>query len=164
MDKLPDESRQVSIRAGVLHEALEYTLKDRNTAYGDPEDNFANIADLWIAYLRGKEIENLNGADVAAMMILMKIARLKHNQGHRDSWVDVAGYGACGAQSAGAGVLPKPSAMSDLLKAGLRQAKASGETVSLNVSNPDRTQLERDIETVKNVAEKVDRRRDPNAC
>lgn len=100
MDGRENESRQVSIRESVLNEALRITKKDRNTAYGDPEDNFANIAGLWREYLRGKNIESLDAADVAAMMILMKVARLKFNPVHRDSWVDAAGYAACGAQAA----------------------------------------------------------------
>jgi len=32
------------------------------------------------------------------MMALMKIARLRHNHGHADSWIDLAGYAACGGE------------------------------------------------------------------
>jgi hypothetical protein len=35
--------------------------------------------------------------EVAALMILMKLARLANNRAHRDSWADIAGYAACGA-------------------------------------------------------------------
>jgi hypothetical protein len=31
------------------------------------------------------------------MMILMKVARLSNQSNHLDSWTDVAGYAACGA-------------------------------------------------------------------
>jgi hypothetical protein len=34
------------------------------------------------------------------MMALMKIARLATNPAHEDSWVDLAGYAACGASVA----------------------------------------------------------------
>jgi hypothetical protein len=36
-------------RAVVLDEARQCVLSDRNAAYGQPEDNFANIAALWNA-------------------------------------------------------------------------------------------------------------------
>lgn len=101
MGRSEDESRQVSTREDLLTEALGYVTRDRNSAYGNPEDNFGNIAGLWREYLRGKDIEDLNAADVAAMMILMKVARLKYNPAHRDSWVDTAGYAACGGEAAG---------------------------------------------------------------
>ena len=35
---------------------------------------------------------------IANMMILLKVARLKSSPSHKDSWVDVAGYAACGAE------------------------------------------------------------------
>jgi hypothetical protein len=82
-------------RAVVLDEARQCVLSDRNAAYGQPEDNFANIAALWNAYLAMRS-GPLVAVDVAQLMILMKIARLSTNPAHKDSWVDVAGYSACG--------------------------------------------------------------------
>lgn len=81
----------------LLDEARAITSADRNKAYGNPEDNFRNIANLWNAYLtaQGKADNLVNAQDVAHMMILMKVARLATNHGHRDSLVDVAGYAAC---------------------------------------------------------------------
>lgn len=35
--------------------------------------------------------------DVANMMVLLKVARNKASW-HRDNWVDIAGYAACGAE------------------------------------------------------------------
>lgn len=83
-------------RADILDEAKGYVTKDRNTSYGDPEDNFKNIADIWTAQgvqVNGKPV---SAADVALMMVGMKLARLKFNPGHKDSWADLIGYGACG--------------------------------------------------------------------
>lgn len=71
---------------------------DREHDYGTPEDNFKTIAGLWSAYL-GKEISSL---DVAMLMALMKIARIKAGT-KPDSFVDLAGYAACGAEIAGGG-------------------------------------------------------------
>ena len=39
--------------------------------------------------------------DVAIMMGMLKIARLASNPQHMDSWVDLAGYAACGGEIAG---------------------------------------------------------------
>lgn len=82
-----------ALRAETLDSASRCVLKDRNQAHGDPEDNFSMIAQLWTAFLSYP----VNATQVAAMMALMKIARLKHNPTHEDSWVDLAGYAACGA-------------------------------------------------------------------
>jgi len=72
-------------------------------AYGPPEQNFARIAALWSAYLVGKvpgtdATQPVSSTDVAAMMALMKIARIEETPSHEDSWVDLAGYAACGAE------------------------------------------------------------------
>jgi hypothetical protein len=40
---------------------------------------------------------------VALFLACVKIARLSNNKAHRDSWVDLAGYAACGG-----GMLPVP--------------------------------------------------------
>lgn len=87
------------VREDVLDTAKQCVLKDRNNAYGSPEDNFKRIAMLWNAYFdaKGNVFHELNALDVAQMMALMKIARLAYNPGHKDSWVDLAGYAACGA-------------------------------------------------------------------
>ena len=87
----------VNNRQRILAEAMEITSKDRNQAYGPPEQNFRNIANLWMSYFQAQGHDfKIWPADVAALMILMKVARLSTNQGHKDSWVDVAGYAACG--------------------------------------------------------------------
>lgn len=94
----PKSPRQI-----LLEEAIKITTADRNKSYGAPEDNFKNIAGLWNEYLRAKEtaysdvsrVRKLTSADVANFMILMKVARLSTNPGHRDSALDVAGYAAC---------------------------------------------------------------------
>ena len=38
--------------------------------------------------------------DVAVMMALLKVARIKQNPQHIDNWVDGAGYFACGGEIA----------------------------------------------------------------
>jgi hypothetical protein len=67
----------------------------REDAYGGPEKSFTTIAALWSAYLGIP----LKPHDVAAMQALVKLARIRGSRGeHRDSWVDLAGYAACGAE------------------------------------------------------------------
>lgn len=84
----------------LLQEALNIVTGARRQAYGNPEDNFATIAALWHPYLvrRGFIVpeQKLTPGDVAAMMVLMKVARLGETPGHKDSWLDIAGYAACG--------------------------------------------------------------------
>lgn len=84
----------MTIRGEILNEANSIVNGARADAYGGPEDSFNVIASLWTSYL-GRSV---SAVDVAAMMALLKIARLKQSPGHRDSWVDIAGYAACGAE------------------------------------------------------------------
>ena len=81
-------------RKECLEQAMGCVLRDRQKQYGEPEDCFETIAMMWSAYL-GKIIQ---GWDVAAMMALLKIARIKANPAHADNWCDLAGYAACGAE------------------------------------------------------------------
>lgn len=80
-----------SPRVRILDEAKRVVTKDRNADYGDPEDNFRQIAALWAAY---KQVP-FTSADVAIMSALIKVARLAKTPGHHDSCVDIAGYAAC---------------------------------------------------------------------
>lgn len=86
-------------REEILTMAKGIVCKDRDADYGKPEDNFRKIAGLWTAYLDGSD-GNLTSYDVAVMMILMKIARVATNPVKLDSWVDIAGYAACGGEIA----------------------------------------------------------------
>jgi len=82
-------------RAETLEKARRAVCGEREGEYGSPEDNFARIAKLWNAYL-GSEI--VNAVDVSMMMSLLKIARVKTGKGSDDSFIDLAGYAACGAE------------------------------------------------------------------
>ena len=82
-----------SERKHLLQDAIRTVCKDRADEYGDMGSNFGDIAELWAVYL-GVKVEP---RDVANMMILLKVAR-NGTPGHRDNWVDIAGYAACGAE------------------------------------------------------------------
>lgn len=72
---------------------------ERERDFGSSEDNFRTIANLWSAYLLAKpDPGDILPADVAAMMALLKIARISTSPAEADNWVDLAGYAACGAE------------------------------------------------------------------
>lgn len=83
----------------LLEEAIA-TVAARGKPYGGVEDNFDRIARFWTAHLANRynahAMLKLDGTDVALMMVLLKAARLANQPDHRDSWVDIAGYAACG--------------------------------------------------------------------
>jgi len=81
-------------REEILEAARQAVTVDRAATHGDAESNFALIGALWSAYL-GVEIKP---HDVAALMSLFKVARIKGNPAHADNWLDLAGYAACGGE------------------------------------------------------------------
>lgn len=88
-------------KVDILNEAIK-VVGGRGKSYGRPEDNFQRIATLWTAHFAnryGLDLE-VDVQDVAMMMALMKIARLQNDPNHHDSWVDTAGYAACGGELA----------------------------------------------------------------
>ena len=93
-----NESVMTPKRAQILREAESMVLGDRQDDYGTPENNFERIANLWNSYLDTRLDGRLGAVDVAAMMALLKIARIASGHGKRDNWVDLAGYAACGGE------------------------------------------------------------------
>jgi hypothetical protein len=81
----------------IAGEALNVINGDRQDAYGNPEDSFKLISDLWGAYL-GLPIRP---AEVADMMQLLKIARERQGKGKRDNAVDNVGYALLAAEMRG---------------------------------------------------------------
>lgn len=87
-------------RAECLDTAKEYVTRDRNATYGEPDQDFQRIARILSAMGFTREGEEISSADVAQMMIALKLSRLHWNPTHKDSWVDIAGYAACGMETA----------------------------------------------------------------
>lgn len=77
-------------RSEILEEAKKQVCGGREEDYGNPEDSFSLIANLWSSYLDIK----ISSKDVACMMALLKIARIKRGV-KIDSSIDLAGYAAC---------------------------------------------------------------------
>ena len=84
-------------RAEILDAAKKIVTGDREKQYGSPEDNFGVIARLWSTYA-GREFTPV---DVAMMMTLLKVARIKTGHYKADSYIDACGYLACAAEIAG---------------------------------------------------------------
>ncbi len=83
-------------RVETLDAAKRVVVGEREDTYGGPEDSFQVIADYWSIHL-GVPVK---AVDVAIMMDLLKSARLRAAPDHIDSWIDKAGYVACGAEIA----------------------------------------------------------------
>ncbi len=94
-------------RKEILEAAERCVCGDREQDYGSPENNFQTIAGLWTEYLISASKSNgiaaeecylITSKDVAAMLALLKIARIASGHAKTDNWVDLAGYAACGGE------------------------------------------------------------------
>lgn len=94
--------RQASPAQTLLEDAL-YIVEERGKTYDrGAERSLQQIARLWSAYRN----ETITETDVAAMMILLKVARQTHSPTKQDHWADMAGYAALGWESSA--FLPEP--------------------------------------------------------
>lgn len=92
-------------RREILQAAERCVCGDRDQEYGGPEDSFALIARLWEPIIKARCVGPgvdvaVDAVTVALLMAELKIARAATNVGHMDSWVDLAGYAACGGEIA----------------------------------------------------------------
>ena len=78
----------------ILDKAKTIINGERQGTYGEAENSFAIIAQMWTAYL-GKD---LSSSDVANMMVLMKVARNANGVYKDDNWIDICGYAALGGE------------------------------------------------------------------
>ena len=92
-------------RKSILEAAERCVCGDRDKQYGSPEDSFRVIAALWEVYLKERCVSPETDVcilpeDVAALMVLFKVARIATGSYCADSWIDAAGYAACGGEIA----------------------------------------------------------------
>jgi hypothetical protein len=85
-----------NLRKECLQEAEKCVCHDRDNQYGLPENSFKIIAELWGTY-KGTRFTT---EDVAIMMALLKIARIKTGAKKKDNYIDLAGYAACAMECA----------------------------------------------------------------
>lgn len=88
------KANKIPTRDFVIDTAKSLISGQRQRDYGDAKTSFEEIADYWSTYL-GIE---LCAEDIAIMMALMKIARIKTGSGTIDSFIDSIGYMALGAE------------------------------------------------------------------
>lgn len=94
MTETNNKKEATTERTRILDTANQIVNGVRNDEYGSPEDNFTLISELWGSYLD----EFISPIDVSNMMILLKVARIRSGRSTRDSFVDIAGYAACGGE------------------------------------------------------------------
>lgn len=75
----------------LLREAIAITLGPRGAVYGHAADNLGLTLDLWNVYLADLD-RPLTVSDLAALMVLVKLARLHHTPDHYDTLLDMAGW------------------------------------------------------------------------
>jgi hypothetical protein len=93
--------KPVSARESLLDEAKSLVCGDRNNSYGPPTQDFERSANALNAYgYRGPEGRQLKAHDIAILVMAVKLSRLMWSPAKRDSWVDLAGYAACGIECA----------------------------------------------------------------
>lgn len=97
-ESIPREAPLPSLRMSglVLDEARELIYGPRAQAYGDAHESFGRIAGLWSALL-GTPI---SPAEVAMCLAALKLSRLATDSRRFDSWADLIGYAALGAELA----------------------------------------------------------------
>jgi hypothetical protein len=95
----PFSDTPAPVRAEVLREAERLITGDRNRTYGEPMENFENIASLFTTFLRYKlkDAAEITPGDTAGLMILVKLAR-EMSGPTEDNKLDIAGYAACWAE------------------------------------------------------------------
>jgi hypothetical protein len=91
----------LTARETILNTAKTYVLGDRNSTYGSPTQDFERTAGLWSALGFSFEGEPVKAHQVAMAMMCLKLSRLVWGPRRVDSWVDVAGYAACGYECTG---------------------------------------------------------------
>lgn len=78
------------MRKHILSSAETLISGDRYDDYGDAQECFQNIADIWTV-IKGVEF---TAGDVGRFMMAVKLARTARNPGHKDGYIDLAGYAA----------------------------------------------------------------------
>lgn len=87
-------------RNDILEQAKTIINGERQGTYGNAEDSFQIISDLWGVYLSAAQNNfiDIQPEDVANMMILMKVARNSSGVYKEDNWIDICGYAALGGE------------------------------------------------------------------
>lgn len=80
-------TQALNVAAAIIH-------GPRANDYGDASESFARIALIWSGILG----HDVTAAEVALCLAGLKMSRLAYSPDHADSWVDLIGYAALGAE------------------------------------------------------------------
>lgn len=95
------ETKDRRVREEVLDQAKSLVVGDRNAQYGEPYDDFLKVADALNAYgYSGPGGRKIMPRDIPFFQVLVKLSRIVQSPTKMDSWIDLAGYAACGAEVA----------------------------------------------------------------
>lgn len=99
------EDPRYSRREEVLEGATLAVMKQRNNTYGPPTQDFSRTAGIlrslgFAVVDAAGEVAPIEAHHVAMIQAAVKLSRLMWSPDHRDSWVDLAGYAACGFECA----------------------------------------------------------------
>ena len=86
--------KKMTTKEKIINKAFK-TVGERNAHYGPPLENFERIAKFWSCHLE----HHISVYDVGVMLMLLKIARSKHDSLHEDTWIDIAGYAGATAEA-----------------------------------------------------------------
>jgi hypothetical protein len=90
-------TRIIPFTETVAGEADRLVYSEKEDTYGRPDIFFEKVARVWQEYTRSP----IRPSDVAAMMVMFKLQRLRYNPTHRDTYVDIIGYAIAGARAMG---------------------------------------------------------------
>lgn len=87
-------------REEILEAATLAVTKERNNTYGPPTQDFDRTAKILTALGFRFNGDPIQPHHVAIIQIAVKLSRITWSPEHMDSWVDAAGYAACGWECA----------------------------------------------------------------
>lgn len=89
------------LRDRPLDEAKRLINADRNKEYGEPVENFRDIAEMMTVLIRPilKEGARVRVEHVAMMMMAVKLSRMTTSPNKLDTWVDICGYAGTGYEA-----------------------------------------------------------------
>ncbi|WIC89450.1 hypothetical protein SEA_BAJUNIPER_26 [Microbacterium phage BAjuniper] len=96
----PAQAPEPTKRGEVLESAFTIIHGDREKDYGRPIDSFTRLAEALNLVLRDrlKPGQELKPTDAVKLMLAMKLSRLAGGDEKDDTWIDLAGYAALGAE------------------------------------------------------------------
>tara|TARA_R100001480_G_scaffold47406_2_gene60470 strand:- start:616 stop:918 length:303 start_codon:yes stop_codon:yes gene_type:complete len=89
-------------KAEIFDQAKALTTGDRHNAYGDASVNFGRTAEMFNAYLKGRDLSTdpIKDFEIGIFNQLQKISRIAHDPTNQDSHIDNVGFGGISGELA----------------------------------------------------------------